>query len=74
MLRRRVRPLAKMPEHDATIDGMDPSLRREVGGTWRRRAHEELKASMAFAVLSRELLEVGPRLRHRVEALLHRIA
>ncbi len=59
LLRRRGPPLAKMPERDEAIDVMEPSLRREVGCTWRRRAHEELKASMAFAVLSRELLEVG---------------
>jgi hypothetical protein len=59
LLRRRGQQLAKMPEHDAVIVAMEPALRRMVGSTWERRAHEELKASMAFAVLARELLEVG---------------
>jgi hypothetical protein len=59
VLRRRGRPLASMPDRDPVIDAMDASLRRRVGETWHRRAHEELKASMAFALLARELLEVG---------------
>jgi hypothetical protein len=59
VLRRRGRPLASMPERDPVIDAADPALRRRVGETWHRRAHEELKASMAFTLLTRELLEVG---------------
>jgi hypothetical protein len=59
LLRRRGRAAVTLPEHDTVIDGMDPELRRSVGTTWARRAHEELKASMAFALLSRDLLAVG---------------
>jgi hypothetical protein len=59
LLRRRGRPVLALPEVDSVIDGMDAALRRRVGETWHRRAHEELKAAMAFALLSRELLEVG---------------
>ena len=58
-LRRKGRPIAAMPDHDPIIDAMDPELRRAVGETWGRRAHEELKASMGFAILSQKLLEVG---------------
>jgi hypothetical protein len=59
VLRRRGRPVVALPEVDPVIDDMDGELRRKVGETWRRRAHEELKAAMAFALLSRELLEIG---------------
>jgi hypothetical protein len=59
LLRRRGRPLVALPEDDPVIDGADAALRRKVGETWSRRAHEELKASLAFALLARELLEVG---------------
>ena len=59
ILRRRGRPLAAMPERDPVIDATAPHLRRAVGETWHRRSHEELKASMAFTLLARELLEVG---------------
>jgi hypothetical protein len=48
-----------MPEQDALIDALDPALRRVVGETWRRRAHEELKAAFAFSRLTQELLEAG---------------
>jgi hypothetical protein len=58
-LRRRGRPVVTLPDDDPVIDGAEPGLRRKVGETWRRRAHEELKAAMAFTLLSRELLAVG---------------
>jgi hypothetical protein len=58
-LRRRGRPVVALPDDDRIIQGMDAALRRRVGETWVRRAHEELKAAMAFSLLSRELLEVG---------------
>jgi hypothetical protein len=58
-LRRKGRPVAAMPDHDPVIEGTEPALRRAIGETWLRRAHEELKASMGFAVLSQKLLEVG---------------
>jgi hypothetical protein len=41
------------------IDAAEPTLRRQIGETWKRRAHEELKAAMSFMLLSRSLLEVG---------------
>jgi hypothetical protein len=59
LLRRRGRPVVAMPERDDVIDGMDSLLRRKVGQTWTRRAHEELKAAMSFTLLSRELLASG---------------
>jgi hypothetical protein len=59
VLRRSGKPVAAMPAHDPVIEAMEAELRRAVGETWRRRAHEELKASMSFAVLSQRLLEVG---------------
>jgi hypothetical protein len=59
LLRRRNRPVVAMPERDDVIDAMDAVLRRKVGQTWARRAHEELKAAMAFTLLSRELLAAG---------------
>jgi hypothetical protein len=48
-----------MPGQDAVIDATEPTLRRAIGETWKRRAHEELKAAMSFTWLSRSLLEVG---------------
>lgn len=59
LLRRQAPPVVALPPADPVIDGANAGLRRTIGETWERRAHEELKASMAFAVLSRELLEVG---------------
>ena len=59
ILRRRGGPVAPMPAEDGVIDGMDATLRRKVGETWVRRAHEELKAAMSFTLLTRELLTVG---------------
>ncbi len=59
VLRRRGRPIVAMPEQDAVIEATDPALRRAIGETWKRRAHEELKAAMSFTLLSRALLEVG---------------
>jgi len=59
LLRRRGRPVVAMPDRDDVIDGMDAALRRKVAQTWARRAHEELKAAMAFTLLSRELLAAG---------------
>lgn len=59
VLRRRGRPVVAMPAHDAVIDATEPALRRAIGETWKRRAHEELKAAMSFTLLSRALLEVG---------------
>lgn len=59
VLRRRGRPVVVMPEQDTVIEAADPALRRAMGETWQRRAHEELKAAMSFALLSRSLLEVG---------------
>ncbi len=59
ILRRQARPVAPMPAHDGVIEGMDAALRRTVGETWVRRAHEELKAAMSFTLLTRELLTVG---------------
>lgn len=59
VLRRRGRAVVTLPERDEVIEQMDPALRTKVGQTWARRAHEELKAGMWFALLSRELLAVG---------------
>jgi hypothetical protein len=59
LLRRRGRPVLALPEHDPVIDAADPVLKRKVGETWKRRAHEELKAAMAFTMLVRGLMEVG---------------
>jgi hypothetical protein len=59
LLRRQGRPVAAMPEDDPVIAATDPALRKVIGETWLRRAHEELKASMGFAVLAQKLLEVG---------------
>src|SRR5262249_8840077 len=61
MLRRRGRDVASMPAHDPVIPAMDPVLRRAVGETWRRRAHEELKAAMAFTLLSPRRVGGGGR-------------
>jgi hypothetical protein len=58
LLRRR-RRVVELPEVDPVIDAMPPALRQDVASTWQRRAHEELRVAAAFAVLSRELLEVG---------------
>jgi hypothetical protein len=58
-LRRRGRDVAGLPATDAVIDAMDPALRRAVGASWQRRAHEELRAARGFAVLSQKLLEAG---------------
>jgi len=54
--RRRVLPL---PPRDPVIEAMPAALRLEVGRTWQRRAHEELKVASGFTVLCRELLETG---------------
>ncbi len=60
LLAQRARPTERrLPTTDPAIDAMDPALRHAVGATWQRRAHEELKASMTFALLSRKLLEIG---------------
>jgi hypothetical protein len=56
---RRRRHVVELPEQDPVIDAMPADLRRDVGVTWERRAHEELKVATAFAVLTRELLETG---------------
>lgn len=58
-LRRRGPALLTLPERDDAIEAMPAAQRRRVGETWHRRAHEELKAAMAFSLLSRELLEIG---------------
>lgn len=58
-LRRRGRDVASMPAHDPVIDATEPALRRAVGETWQRRAHEELKAAMGFTLLTQKLLEAG---------------
>jgi hypothetical protein len=59
LLRRRGRAVVALPAEDAVIDAAPAALRRAVGETWHRRSHEELKAAMAFTLLSRELLEIG---------------
>lgn len=58
MLRHR-RHVLPLPEHDPVIESMPGALRTEVGRTWKRRAHEELKVARGFTVLCRDLLETG---------------
>jgi hypothetical protein len=54
--RRHVLPLA---DPDPVIESMPADLRAEVGRTWQRRAHEELKVARGFTVVCRDLLETG---------------
>jgi hypothetical protein len=48
-----------LPERDPTIDALDPAARAVLAEVWARRAAAELGAGGAFAVVERELVELG---------------
>jgi hypothetical protein len=48
-----------LPDADPTIDGLDPAARAVLADVWTRRMAAELGAGGAFAVVERELAELG---------------
>jgi hypothetical protein len=48
-----------LPDRDPTIDALAPAARAVLAEVWTRRAASELGAGAAFAVVERELIELG---------------
>lgn len=48
-----------LPDHDPTIDALAPAARAVLAEVWARRAGSELAAGAAFAIVERELAELG---------------
>src|SRR5689334_15419611 len=48
-----------LPDHDPTIDALAPAMRALLADVWARRAGSELAAGAVFAIVERELAELG---------------
>lgn len=52
-------PRDVLPMEDPSVDALDPAVRARVGAQWQGRATAELRVASVFAVLAKELFEVG---------------